>query len=238
MIDRIWHEDCLVGMDRLPTGSVDMILTDLPYGMTGCAWDSILPMEKLWAQYKRVIKPNGAIVLTAAQPFTTKLIASNLKQFRYCWYWHKNMVTGYPFAKIQPMRCVEDIAVFYAKRPTYNPQGLVEKAEQIKIRAKPTGVYRSGLTKAHVTQYTNYPRNLLQIPCERTGAHPTQKPVALFEYLIRTYTQPGELVLDSCMGSGTTALACIQSGRHYVGFETDRGYWDTAQQRIADLRGQ
>lgn len=218
----------------IPDGSIDMILTDLPYGVTDCYWDSLLPLDQLWRQYERVIKPNGAIVLTACQPFTTTLIGSNRRHFKYCWYWRKNIATGFPFAKFQPLRCIEDVAVFYRQAPTYNPQGLVA-LEQPRIRQKRVKtdcIYKMAtLNKEYATHYTNYPRNLLEVKSER-GQHPTQKPVALFEYLINTYTNPGELVLDSCMGSGTTAVACIRTDRRYVGFEIDDKYYALSQERI------
>ena len=216
--NRIYNTDCLAGMQVIEDKSIDMILCDLPYGVTSCRWDSVLPFDQLWAQYERIIKDNGAIVLTAIQPFTTALIQSNRKLFRYCWYWHKNCPTGFTNAKKQPMRCIEDVVVFYKKPPFYSDRKNGE-------------VYSHGLTSDYVTEYINYPRNLLDIPCER-GLHPTQKPVALFEYLIRTYTDEGALVLDNCMGSGTTAVACIRSGRNYIGFELDKGYCAVAQKRI------
>lgn len=228
--------DCIAGMNMIPDGSIDMILADLPYGITDCYWDSLLPLDQLWRQYERVIKPNGAIVLTACQPFTTSLINSNRHRFRYCWYWRKNMATGFPFAKFQPLRCIEDVAVFYRQAPTYNPQGLIElktpKARRKRVKAD--CIYKmETLDKEYTTRFTNYPKNLLEFKSER-GLHPTQKPAALFEYLINTYTNPGELVLDSCMGSGTTAVACIRTGRHYVGFEIDKNYYTLSQKRIKE----
>lgn len=234
--NKLYNMDCIAGMSMIPDGAVDMILTDLPYGITGCLWDSMLPLDQLWRQYERVIKPNGAIVLTACQPFTSTLIQSNRKRFRYCWYWHKNMATGFPFAKYQPMRCIEDIVVFYRKPPTYHQQGLIQLEKPIKKnkrKGKESGfIYGiNSLSKKYTAHYTNYPKNLLEVKTER-GLHPTQKPVELFEYLIRTYTNPSELVLDSCMGSGTTAVACINSNRDYIGFELDETYYNTAQNRI------
>lgn len=233
-INGIFNLDCLAGMSMYPDKSIDMILCDLPYGITDCRWDSLLPFDQLWQQYLRIIKDNGAIVLTACQPFTTRLISSQPKLFRYCWYWQKNMATGFPFAKFQPMRCIEDVLIFYKKAPTYNPQGLIScKPHTRKKRANQDCIYRmDSLTKEHTAQFTNYPKNLLQIKCER-GLHPTQKPVALFEYLIRTYTNPGDLVLDNCMGSGTTAVACINSGRNFTGFEWDKQYYRNAVERVA-----
>jgi site-specific DNA-methyltransferase (adenine-specific) len=236
-INRIFNMDCLQGMSMYPDHSIDMILTDLPYGVTDCRWDSLIPFPDLWRQYLRVIKDNGAIVLTAAQPFTTRLISSQPKLFRYCWYWYKNMATGFTFAKHQPLRCVEEICVFYKRAPTYNPQGVILLDRPIRRRGKAIpahgdSIYRMDGSLAHDTEtrVTHYPRQLLKVKCER-GLHPTQKPVELFEYMIRTYTNPGELVLDSCMGSGTTAAACAQSGRNYTGFEKDPAYFKCATER-------
>lgn len=225
-------------MRRLPGRSIDMILTDLPYGITGCRWDSILPFESLWAEYLRVIKDNGVICLTSCQPFTTRLISSQPKIFRYCWYWHKNMATGFANAKRMPLRCIEEVCIFYKHLPTYNPQGIIVLDKPIKRRGKAMpghgdSVYRmdGSLAKDTQTCVVHYPQQLLEVKCER-GLHPTQKPVALFEYLIRTYTNPGDLVLDSCMGSGTTAVACIQTDRKYVGFGLDDRHYQTAMNRI------
>lgn len=234
--NKIYNMDCIVGMQQIEDKSVDMILCDLPYGITDCRWDSIIPFDLLWQEYERIIKDNGAIVLTANQPFTTNLINSNRKMFKYCWYWVKNCATGFPFAKYQPMRCVEDICVFYKKVPTYNPQGLVT-LEKPKHRTRPEqvndNVYEMGsLAGDFVTKYTNYPRNLLEFKCQREGLHPTQKPVALFEYLIRTYTNEGDTVLDNCIGSGTTAVACMNTNRNFIGFELDEQHWKTAINRI------
>lgn len=227
--------DCIAGMGMIPSNSVDMILCDLPYGMTGCRWDSMIPFGLLWPEYARVIKDNGAIALTSCQPFTTELIQSNRKWFRYCWYWAKNMVTGFANAKKQPLRCVEEVCIFYKRQPAYNPQGIIVLDKPIINRGRTTpphgdSVYRE-LSKDTVTTVVHYPRQLLEVKCER-GLHPTQKPVALFDYLIRTYTNEGELVLDTCMGSGTTAVACLRSGRRYIGFELDERYCTAAIARI------
>lgn len=238
-INKIFNMDCIAGMVMYPDKSIDMILSDLPYGMTNCRWDSLIPFDALWSQYNRIIKDNGAIVLTACQPFTTRLISSQPKLFRYCWYWYKNMPTGFAFAKYQPLRCIEDICVFYEKQPTYNPQGIIILDKPIKNKGKHMPkcgecVYKmdGSLGKETETYITHYPRQLLEIKCER-GLHPTQKPVELFEYLIKTYTNPGELVFDTCMGSGTTAVACINTGRNYTGFELDEKYYTTAVKRIS-----
>lgn len=233
--NKIYNMDCLAGMGMLPDSSVDMVLTDLPYGTTGGDWDVLLPLPELWHQLYRVTTPRAAMVFTAAQPFTTQLISSNYRHFRYCWYWHKNQVTGFPFAKFQPLRCVEDIVVFYRQTPIYNPQGLVALEKPIKAKRRQftaADVYRQGsLGKDSIRRYTNYPRQVLTFSCQRDGLHPTQKPVALFEYLIRTYTNPGQLVLDCCMGSGTTAVACRNAGRDYVGYEINRNFYNIAISR-------
>lgn len=224
-------------LKTIPDKSIDLILCDLPYGTTDCRWDTVLPLGPLWAEYNRVLKPRGVAVLFAAQPFTTQLINSNLKQFRYCWYWLKNTPTGFTFAKYQPMRKIEDICVFYrGAAPTYNPQGLqVVKNPKPKKRlnVKADTVYKMDtLMQEYTTEYTNYPKNVLQFNSER-GLHPTQKPVPLLEYLVRTYTNPGDTVLDNCMGSGSTGVAVKRvGGRQFIGIEQDAGYFDIAQQRI------
>lgn len=204
---KLYKGNCLEVMPTIPDKSVDMILCDLPYGTTDCKWDIIIPFDSLWEQYNRVIKDNGAIVLFSAQPFTTKLIHSNLKNFKYCWYWLKNNATGFCFAKYQPMRKIEDVCVFYKKMPTYNPQGLI-KVDNPKVkqrRMKEDSVYdMSTLLKPHVSKYKNYPKHILEFNQDKNRVHPTQKPVGLLEYLIRTYTNEGDTVLDNCMGSGST----------------------------------
>lgn len=230
---QLLHGDCLKLMPELPDASIDLILCDLPYGVTDCKWDNVIPLEPLWEQYKRIIKPRGAIVLTAIQPFTTQLINSNRKMFRYCWYWIKNEVTGFVFAKKQPLRCVEDIVVFYKNAPVYNPQGLIRVDKGIKrIRRNPGAVYRDGLQKPTISYYKNYPRQTLRFDCQREGLHPTQKPVELFEYLVKTYTDEGAIVLDNCMGSGTAAVACQNTGRNFIGMEIEKEYFQVAQKRI------
>ena len=234
--NRIFNMDCIAGMSMLPDGCMDMILTDLPYAVTNCRWDSLIPFDQLWPAFWRVLKPNGAICLTACQPFTTRLISSQQKYFRYCWYWVKNMSTGFAFAKKQPLRCVEEVCVFYRKFPTYNPKGIIvlDKPIRRKGRAEASHgdcVYHMDtLSKDTETCVIHYPRQVLEVKCER-GLHPTQKPVALFEYLIRTYTNPGGNVLDACMGSGTTKAACRNTGWNYTGFEIDRRYFEIAEKR-------
>jgi site-specific DNA-methyltransferase (adenine-specific) len=208
-------------MKDIPGGSVDLILCDLPYGTTACSWDNIIPFAPMWEQYNRIMKDNAVAVLFSAQPFTTQLIHSNIKQFRYTWYWKKNNVTGFSYARYQPMRCIEDICVFYKKMPTYNPQGLtkVEKPRVRKAKKVRDGVYDSStLAKPYKTLYTNYPRHLIEFPKDKNNVHPTQKPVPLLEYLIKTYTNEGDTVLDNCMGSGSTGVAAMNTGRNFIGF--------------------
>lgn len=318
-LNRVYNENCLDGMKRIKDGSIDFILSDLPYGVTSCKWDSVIPFPSLWEQYNRIIKANGAIVLFAVQPFTTKLIQSNFNNFRYCWYWKKNNKTGFAFAKFQPMRCIEDICVFYADKgnegkhielrkylfdelnksglkradvdrllnnsmsshyftngkqfaipnerdykklqstgyfkrpyadikkeftgqgkraaaPTYNPQGLKPFNKVVNRKGGKGGVY-SIAKKPLLQKYTNYPVHLLEFANEaasnKNRLHPTQKPLALCEYLIKTYTNEGETVLDSCAGSGTTLLAAKNTGRQYIGFETDIDYFNICLKRLS-----
>ena len=233
IINKVYNMDCLDGMKMISDKSIDMILCDLPYGVTDCKWDSIIPMPDLWARYKGIIKDNGAVVLFSIQPFTTTLINSNRKDFRYCWYWKKNNVTGAPFARVQPMRCIEDICVFYKKMPTYNTQGLIElNTPKINVNDSKESIYayRSGVS---VQKYTNYPKHLIEFKHDKERLHPTQKPVALCEYLIKTYTNEGDVVLDNCCGSGTTLKACRNTKRNFIGFETNKKYYEIAVNRVA-----
>lgn len=226
--------DCLDIMQQIPAGSVDAVLCDLPYGTTACSWDNIIPFAPLWDEYNRIVKENGAVILFSSQPFTTKLIQSNMKQYRYCWYWRKNNATGAPFAKVQPLRCIEDICVFYRKKPTYNPQGLRKLEKPIMPHCGKPNVYAIRIKDAKPQQYTGYPRNLLEFDgVGNKRLHPTQKPVPLLEYLIKTYTNEGETVLDNCMGSGSTGVACLNTGRAFIGIEQDKKYFDIAADRIS-----
>lgn len=304
-------------MKSIPDGSVDLILCDLPYGTTDCKWDSVIPFERLWKEYNRIIKSNGVIALFAAQPFTTKLIHSNFQNFRYCWYWKKNNKTGFVFAKYQPMRCIEDICIFspdkgnegehielrkyffdelsksglkrsdvdkllnnsmsshyftygkqfalpskisykmlqstgYFKRPyediksefkaqkkcstpTYNPQGLKEINKVVNRKCSKVSIYDIK-GKTALQKHTNYPNHLLEFANEavnhKNRFHPTQKPVKLLEYLIKTYTNEGDIVLDNCMGSGSTGVAAVNTKRKFIGIEKDNKYFDIAKQRI------
>jgi site-specific DNA-methyltransferase (adenine-specific) len=229
---KLLQGDCLELMKALPDASVDLILCDLPYGTTSCAWDSIIPFDMLWAEYLRIAKPNAAIVLTASQPFTSALVMSRADIFKYSWSWVKTNCSGFANAKKQPLRSFEDVAVFYRKQPTYNPQGVI-RLEKARDRTKATGEFmgRTGFRDGYAQEFTNYPKNVLNIASER-GLHPTQKPVDLMEYLVRTYTNEGDLVLDNCMGSGTTGVACANTGRRFIGMEMDAGYFAIAQGRI------
>ena len=234
-LNKIYNEDCLEGMKRIPTKSVDMILCDLPYGTTACKWDTIIPFEPLWGQYKRIIKDDGAIVLFGSEPFSSKLRMSNLKLYKYDWIWNKTTFANQMCAKFQPLKIQENISVFSKKKHIYHPQGLLEINKITKQGSKITDNNGGGVRKTeYFQQYTNYPRNILEFKLDKQKLHSTQKPVALFEYLIKTYTDEGETVLDNCIGSGTTAIACINTKRNYIGFELDTSYYNIANKRIQD----
>ncbi len=235
--------DCLEKMKDIPDGSVDMILCDLPYGTTQNKWDSVIPFNELWVAYQRVLKYSGAVVLFAAQPFTSALVMSNPALFKYDWVWKKPKGTGHLNAKKQPMRDKEDILVFYQQQPTYNPQ--FTSGAPYKNKAGKDHNALTSMTDSY-GRYTNfrndndgkrYPKQVLEFGVvERGTLHPTQKPVALMEYLIRTYTNDGELVMDNTMGSGTTGVACVNTGRNFIGIELDEGYFKIAEKRIAEAR--
>ena len=225
------HGDCLEVMGHIPDGSVDLILCDLPYQMIDCAWDKKLPFDALWAHYKRVIKPNGAIILTACQPFTTELINSQRQLFRYSLVWEKTRKVGFLNARKMPLRTHEDILVFYKRLPTYNPQG-VKPFTGTRQQGKASRAYNYADKKNHRQENTGFPSSVLKIPSEPSPYHPTQKPVALMGYLIQTYTHTGEVVLDNCMGSGTTGVACLNTGRRFIGIEKDTPYFNIAQERL------
>ena len=229
------HGDCLVEMASIPDGSVDMVMADSPYGTTACRWDSIIPLEPMWDHLKRVIKPNGAIVMTASQPFTTTLIASNMKMFRYCWVWDKGQGTGYLNIKRQPLKNCEDVCVFYTKQCDYRPQMRTGfkpySCGQGKTKSQNYGKQTGALT---VSGGTRYPLSKISFNRDKSKVHPTQKPVALMEYMIRTYTNEGQTVLDFAMGSGTTGVASKNTGRNFIGIELDATYFDIATKRIKD----
>lgn len=228
--------DCLEVMKSIPDRSVDMVMTDPPYGTTACKWDSIIPLEPMWEQLKRIIKPKGAIVMTASQPFTTTLIASNMKMFKYCWVYRKPQGVDPFMAKIRPLNDVEDVVVFCKKSTIYNPQLAAGDAYKItrdrkeRLNELNATIFKESTT---VNNGTRLPKRVIDFKQER-GLHPTQKPVALMEYLIKTYTNEGETVLDFTMGSGTTGVACMNTGRRFIGIEIDAGYFQIAQDRIME----
>lgn len=231
---QLMRGDCLELMKQLPHASVDMILCDLPYGTTRNKWDSVLPLDALWREYRRVCR--GAIVLTAQTPFDKVLGASNLEMLRYEWIWQKTHPTGHLNAKRAPMKAHENVLVFYEKQPTYNPQMTHGHKRKTAVkRQDESPVYgRQDFDPLAYDSTSRYPRSVLTFPSDkqRSNLHPTQKPVALMEYLIRTYTNPGDTVLDNCMGSGTTGVACKNTGRRFIGMEMDDNYFQIAQKRI------
>ena len=237
----IYNEDCLIGMQRIPDKSVDMILCDLPYGVTSCDWDNVIPFEPLWGQYKRIIKDNGAIVLTASQPFTSALVMSNIKMFKYEWIWHKSKCGSAFTSKFRPQQKHENIIVFGNGKTKYNPQMVLgepyyRKRKSNKNGLKPNnhklGVISESETINNGERYPETVQYFQQKWRRQDQIHPCQKPVALFEYLIKTYTNEGETVLDNCMGSGTTAIACMNTNRNFIGFEMDKTYYQIACDRI------
>ncbi|WP_333662749.1 DNA-methyltransferase [Acinetobacter sp.] len=232
---KLLHGDCLECMSEIESGTVDLILCDLPYGTTCCKWDTVIPFDQLWQQYERVIKPNGAIVLFAAQPFAAVLATSNLKLFRYEWIWEKPAATGFFNAQFQPLRAHENILVFYKSKPIFNPQKTFGH-ERKTAKRKDIGSEHYG-KQVNIKAYDSterYPRSVQIFSSDKSKSnlHPTQKPVALCEYLIRTYTNAGDLVLDNCMGSGTTGVACINTKRRFIGIEREQKYFDIAKNRI------
>lgn len=222
--------DCLEEMKKIPDGSIDFVLTDPPYGTTKCKWDSVIPFEPMWEQLKRIIKPNGAIVLFGSEPFSSVLRMSNIKQYKYDWIWKKRAV-NFLNAKKQPLREVENIMVFNSM--FYYPQGLIYKP---RVNKRSNSTETSGAHGlSNPSEYTNYPKNILEFKNER-GLHPTQKPVALMEYLIKTYTNECDTVLDFTMGSGSTGVACLKTGRKFIGIELDTDYFNVAKDRIEAAR--
>jgi site-specific DNA-methyltransferase (adenine-specific) len=246
--NKIYQGDCLELMKQIEDKSVDLILCDLPYGTTACSWDIIIPLDKLWEQYKRIIKDNGAIVLTAQQPFTSVLICSNLEMFKYNWIWKKDNGTNFITSHYQPLRITEEVCVFGKLGCSWNKKGNMQYYPQFE-KGKPY-VCKSGKQKGAsiirggaggwdtmhgfetISDGKRYPKNLLEFNRDKEKVHPTQKPVVLFEYLIKTYTNEGDLVLDNCVGSGTTAIACIRTNRNYIGIELSEEYVKIANERI------
>lgn len=241
LFDKIFWEDCLLGMTWIADKSIDCIICDLPYGQTHNKWDIIIPFEPLWKEYERIIKDNGAIILFAQGMFTAEVMMSNPKLWRYNLVWKKgNRVSGFLNAKRQPLRNHEDICVFYKKQPTYNPQ--MSEGKPLHSRGK--GVHRlvnnnyghynePDDSRANCTE--KYPTSILNFERPHPAIFPTQKPVDLIRYLIRTYTNEGDVVLDNCMGSGTTALAAIKENRHFIGFEMNEEYYKLAQKRLKEI---
>ena len=239
MID-LRQGDCLEKMKDIPDKSIDMILCDLPYGTTACKWDNVIPFEPLWEQYNRIIKDNGAIVLFGVQPFTSDLINSNRKMYKYDLIWNKDLCKNPGLAKIRPLPSFENISVFGKERITYNPQ--MEKGKPYTdVRKKPTNVFNGNEHKygfsgnvVNVVNYgTRYPKSVITLKNpNKKGQHPTQKPVELLEYLIKTYTNENETVLDNCMGSGSTGVACVNTKRNFIGIELNEKYFNIAKERI------
>lgn len=241
--------DCLELMKDIPDGSIDMILCDLPYGTTACKWDIVIPFDKLWERYNRIIKDNGVIVLFGSEPFSTMMRYSNLKMYRYDWIWEKHKPSNFALAKKHPLKYHENISVFYKQLPLYNPQKIERISRRFETAKKNK---RIGLTKnlgelnslkTIEHDYTKYdenkklPSSIIKIPAVVNNSkekvnHPTQKPVALLEYLIKTYTNENETVLDNCMGSGSTGVACINTNRNFIGIELDEKYFNIACERI------
>ena len=265
----LYQGDCLEKMNNISDHSVDLILCDLPYGTTDrkgikdkgdnrlLSWDTVIPLDKLWEQYRRVLKVMGTIVLTADQPFTSQLILSNLDWFKYEWIWKKKKTTGFLLANYRPMKQTEDIVVFspagaaaasrHGGNMTYNPQGLIEKRVKKKNSAKRLGNFLhnpehmgKGNKLLHETEYeqkyTNYPSEIIEFGLDKDSIHPTQKPVALMDYLIKTYSNENEVVLDNCMGSGTTGVSAVKCNRKFIGIEKDKHYFDLASDRIMSVR--
>ena len=261
----LYHGDCLEQMLNIPDHSVDLILCDLPYGTTDrsgveskgsnrlLTWDTVIPLDLLWEQSRRILKPLGTVALTADQPFTSQLIMSNLDWFKYEWIWKKKKTTGFLLANYRPMKETEDVVIFSpggaaaasrnGKNMTYNPQGLIEKKVKKKNNPKRLGKFLHNPEHMgennkllHESEYeqkwTNYPSEIIEFGLDRDVIHPTQKPVALMEYLIRTYSNEGETVLDNCMGSGTTGVAAVKCNRKFIGIEADSDYFTKASERI------
>lgn len=244
--------DCLERMAEIPSGSVDLVLTDPPYGTTACKWDAVIPFGPMWDNVRRVLKPNGAAVFTASQPFTSALVMSNPSWFKYEWLWLKNRATGHVHAKNKPMKRQENVVVFSsgstihasqsANRMPYFPQGLIPVFGKTRRRNDAGDDAVMSARSSHMEtqiEFENYPDDILEFSIEMGSArfHPTQKPVALMDYLIRTYTNEGDTVLDFTMGSGTTGVACANTGRKFIGIEREPKYFAIAEKRIAEAYG-
>ena len=241
---QLFKGDCLEIMKQISDKSIDMILCDLPYGTTKCNWDNIIPLNLLWEQYERIIKDNGVIVLFGSEPFSSLLRISNIEYYKYDWYWIKSKPQNFLNAKKMPLKNIETISIFYKKLPTYHPQGLIEINKKIK---RPDSMLKSGnyisaynggdlKQKEYIRKFTNYPKQSLEFSVVGKSMHPTQKPTELLEYLIKTYTNENETVLDNCMGSGSTGVACINTNRSFIGIELEEKYFEMAKNRIEEAQ--
>ena len=241
---KLYHGDCLEVMKDIPDKSVDVILCDLPYQTTECKWDKFIDNKSMWEHYNRILKESGNIILFASQPFTTKLIESNPKMFRYEIIWIKTRPTGFANANYRPMKKHENILIFTKaststagnNHATYNPQGLIECERKVKRTSRGYQGERQNSKDEYVSKFTNYPTSIVEFPSEGKTVHPTQKPVDLLEYLIKTYSNEGEVVLDNCMGSGSTGVACVNTNRKFIGIELDEKYFEIAKNRIEEAK--
>jgi DNA modification methylase len=231
---RLFNNDCLKVLPTIPNKSIDLILTDPPYGTTSCKWDSVIPFEPMWKELKRIIKDNGCIAVFGSEPFSSALRMSNIKQFKYDWYWNKKIPSGMAFAKYQPMRQLELISIFSKNKTNYYPQKILRDKPIKSGGIKKSETAPHNLPKGFKKEYKyKNPINLIEFDKIRNGSvHPTQKPVALLEYLIKTYTNQNDTVLDFTMGSGSTGVACKNTNRKFIGIEMDKNYFDIAEKRI------
>lgn len=242
-INRIYNMDCFEGMSQLAPGSVNLVLTDPPYGTTANSWDVAPDLDRLWGALKSVLSADGSAVMTSQTPFDKVLGASNLPWLKYEWIWKKTYITGHLNAKLAPLKQHENILVFTpatVARRTYNPQGVVRKPiiERRRVNTSASSNYEHGPRQEYYRgEFTGYPRDVLEFGPDPIKLHPTQKPIELMRYMVRTYSNPGDLVLDPFMGSGTTAIACVLEHRNFIGFELDKHYWEVANKRLRDLTG-
>lgn len=236
-LNQVHCGDCLVLMQSIPNHSIDMVLCDLPYGTTQCRWDCVIPFDQLWQHYSRIVKHNGAILMFGAEPFSSMLRMSNISNYKYDWIWEKGEATGYLNSKKQPLRAHETISVFYQKQPTYIPQMTHGHVRKVSLKGdKNTPLYRHQSREVPYDSTSRYPRSVLRFSKDkqRQSLHPTQKPIGLCEYMIKTYTNEGDVVLDNCCGSGTTGVACKNLNRNFILIEKDSEYVEIARKRIAD----
>jgi site-specific DNA-methyltransferase (adenine-specific) len=240
----IYNADCFDIFHLIPDKSIDAIICDLPFGTTQNKWDSILPLDKLWEQYKRILKPNGVVLLFGAEPFSSYLRISNIKEFKYDWYWEKDKGTNFGSSRKQPLKKIETISVFYNKQPFYDYNGdKLDKPYTHTLPINKSGNYGSfgsmdKVEREYVTYTHKTKKNLIYFSRDNAnkGEHPTQKPIDLIEYLVKTYTNEGDTVLDNTMGSGTTGVACVNTGRKFIGIEKEKNYFDIAVKRIKEAR--